>query len=94
MVQKDAELKELYLNENKLLCANIDFAENKKELSEMMDAGIVNPAPFIVVDELICNGNENYLTCEEIASLGEIECDTTIHFMSLVWASHKNGLSD
>lgn len=94
LVQKDAELKELYLNENKLLCANIDFAENKKELSEMMDAGIVNPAPFIVVDELICNGNENYLTCEEIASLGEIECDTTIHFMSLVWASHKNGLSD
>lgn len=94
LVQKDAELKELYLNENKLLCANIDFAENKKELSEMMDAGTVNPAPFIVVDELICNGNENYLTCEEIASLGEIECDTTIHFMSLVWASHKNGLSD
>ena len=40
------------------------------------------------------DGNENYLTCEEIASLGEIECDTTIHFMSLVWASHKNGLSD
>lgn len=94
LVQKDAELKELYFDENKVLCANIDFAENQKELSELMDAGIINPAPFIVVDKLLCNGNENYLTHKEIASLEEIECETTVHFMSLVWASHKNGLRD
>ena len=94
LVQKDAELKGLYYNENKELCANIDFEDNQKELLELMDAGIIKPAPYIMVDKLLCNGNEDYLTREEIASLNEIEYDTTIHFMSLVWASSKNGLRD
>lgn len=60
----------------------------------MIDTGIISPAMFVVADKLLCNGNEDYLTHDEIACLNEIECQPTIHFMSLIWASHKNGLRE
>lgn len=94
LVQKDAELKELYYNDRKELCANIDFNDSQKELLELMDKGVISPSMFVVVDKLLCNGNEDYLTHDEIACLNEIECQPTIHFMSLVWTSNKNGLRE
>lgn len=94
LVQQDAELKDLYYNDNKELCANIDFAENNKELSELVETGVISPAEFIVADRLICKDKEDYLMSDKIASLDEIDCQPTILFMNLIWASDRNGLTD
>lgn len=59
-----------------------------------MDKGVISPSMFVVVDKLLCNGNEDYLTHDEIACLNEIECQPTTYFMSLVWTSNKNGLRE
>ena len=44
--------------------------------------------------ELLANGDDDYLKHDKIAVLGEIDCQPTIHFMNLVWASSNNGLQD
>ena len=94
LVQQDALLKDIYYNENNDLCANIEFTDDKTELAGMMNSGLINPTIFIVAERLLSNGDDDYLKHDKIAVLGEIDCQPTIHFMNLVWASSNNGLQD
>ena len=91
LVQEDAELKKMYFDDNNELCANIDFADDQKELAELMNSGAIIPATYVVVEQLQCREGD-YLKRDEIAILGEIDCQPTIHFINLVWASNNNGL--
>lgn len=94
LVQQDALLKDLHCNENGEVCARIEFADDKKELVELMGSGKISSTAFIVVDRLLCDGDNDYLKYDEIACLGEIDCQPTIHFMNFVWTSNSNDLSD
>lgn len=94
LVQKDALLKNLHYNENDELCASIEFTDNQKELAELIKLGVISYAAFIVVDKLLCDGDNDYLKYDKIASLGEIDCQPTIHFMNFVWSSRNNDLRD
>lgn len=91
LVQQDAELKDLYMDAEKGVCASLNFNDGNKELIKLFDSKIIKPVPYIVVDKLLCNCKEDYLKNEKIASLGEIECETTIYYMNLIWSSQENG---
>lgn len=94
LVQRDALVKDLYYNENDELCASIEFADDQKEIAELMKSGVLSITKYIVIDKLLCDGNNDYLKYDKIASLGEIDYHPTIHFMNFVWTSHNNDLSD
>lgn len=94
LVQRDALVKDLYYNENDELCASIEFADDQKEIAELMKSGVLSITKYIVIDKLLCDGNNDYLKYDKIASLGEIDYHPTTHFMNFVWASHNNDLSD
>lgn len=93
LLQRDAELKELFYDNSKGLCVSMEFAEEDAEVKSLYEGGHIYPVPYVVVGKLLCKDNKDYLQCEEISCLGETECDTTISFMTLVWASDQNGLT-
>lgn len=93
LLQRDAELKELFYDNSKGLCGSMEFSEEDAEVKSLYEEGHIYPVPYVVVGDLRCKGNEDYLQCEEISCLGETECDATISFMTLVWASDQNGLT-
>lgn len=93
-MQRDALVKDLYYNENDELCASIEFADDQKEIAELMKSGVLSITKYIVIDKLLCDGNNDYLKYDKIASLGEIDYHPTTHFANFAWASHNNYLSD
>lgn len=94
LVQQDALLKNIYCSANGEVCANIEFTDENKELVGLLKAGKIRSTAFIVVDRLLCDGDNDYLKSDAIASLGEIDYYPTIHFMNFVWTSYSNDLSD